>query len=101
MRRQDLDDMPHGYLAQTDLGRAGTLSHYIHESGDYALVVDNREGDTPAEVRLSVWIDFSQRRAPVETLAPQRQLTVIVLSFAVFFGIVTWSARKLLRAVKK
>jgi len=101
MRRQDLDDMPHGSLVQTAPGRAGSLDHYIHDLGDYALVVDNREGAAPADVHLSVWIDFSQRRVPVETLPPQRQLTVILLSFAVFFGIVTWSARRLLNAVRR
>jgi len=33
---------------------------------------------------------------PEAALSPQRQLTVIAISFAVFFGIVTWSARRLL-----
>ena len=101
MRRQDLDEMPHGSLAQTEPGSSGSLGHYIHDLGDYALVVDNRDGDAPADVHLSVWVDFSQRRHSVETLTPQRQLTVILLSFAVFFGIVTWSTRRLLRAVRK
>ena len=101
MRREDLEDMPHGSLAQTIPARAGSLVHYIPELGDYALVVDNRESDSPAEVHLSVWMDFRPRGAPVETLPPQRQLTVIIVSFAVFFGIVTWSARKFLNAVRK
>jgi hypothetical protein len=101
MRRQDLDDMPHGSLAQTEPARVGNLGHYIHDLGDYALVVDNRDGPVPADVHLTVWVDFSQHRTPVQTLSPQRQLTVILLSFAVFFGIAGWSARRLLRAVKK
>jgi len=101
MRRQDLDEMPHGALAQTPQGRVASFGQYIQELGDYALVVDNREGSTPVSVHLGVWMDFTQRGPPVRTLAPERQLTVIVVSFAVFFAIVTWSARKLLRAVRR
>ena len=101
MRRQDIEDMPHGALAQTGPARIGSLGHNIDELGDYALVVDNSEGTLPASVHLSIWIDFSQKGPPVHTLPPERQLTVIVLSFAAFFAIVTWSARRLLRAVRR
>jgi hypothetical protein len=101
MPRAALEDMPHGSLAQTPTARSGYLVHYIEEEGDYALVVDNRQGTTPADVHLSVWIDFTQLRTHVETLPPRRQLTVVLLSFAAFFGIVTWSARRLLRAVRR
>jgi len=34
-------------------------------------------------------------------LSPRRQLVVILLSFATFFGIVTWSARRLLRGIRR
>jgi hypothetical protein len=36
----------------------------------------------------------------VTRLPARRQLTVILISFAVFFGIVTFSARRLRRAIK-
>jgi hypothetical protein len=52
-------------------------------------------------VRLLVSEDFSG--PPVVTaryLSPGRRLTVIVVSFAFFFAIVSFSARKLLRAMK-
>ena len=32
---------------------------------------------------------------------PERRLAVILISFGVFFGIVTWSARRLLGAIRK
>jgi hypothetical protein len=52
-------------------------------------------------VHLRVSLDFSGRAGEtIQYLSPQRRLTVILISFAVFFGIVTWSARKLLAAVK-
>ena len=98
MQRGDMErlrlNLPHGQLGGTPPGRSGSLQRYIHDLGDYVLVVENR-GDNPVEVHLGIAMDFGQG-----TLSPQRQLTVIVLSFAVFFGIVAWSGRKLLRAVK-
>jgi hypothetical protein len=100
MHRGDLErlrrNLPHGHIELTAAGRSGSLRRYIHDLGDYVLVVDNREGSNAAEVHLTISMDFSQG-----TLSPERQLTVIVLSFAVFFGIVGWSGRRLLRAVKK
>ena len=99
MRRADLDDMPHGSLAETPEARAGGMSHYLRDLDQYGLVVENTNRRLPATVHLSIWLDFAQRNS-VQTLSPARQLTVIVISFVVFFGIVTWSARKLLLALK-
>src|SRR5690242_3643426 len=50
MRRADIEDMPHGALAQTATARFGNFGFYIQELGDYALVVDNSEGTSPANV---------------------------------------------------
>ena len=100
MRREDLDDMPHGSLADTPEARAGALTHYLHDLGEYGLVVENTNSHVPASVHLFIWLDFAPHRTAVETLSPQRQWSVILISFAAFFGIVTWSARKLLHAMK-
>jgi hypothetical protein len=102
LRREDLerlrDDRAYGRLAETDAGPAGHLRFRPHDPGEYAIVVDNRSGDRPVSVYLKVGLDFGEERNPeVTTLSPRRQLTVILISFAVFFGIVTWSARRLLR----
>jgi len=102
--REDLErlrgDRAHGWLAETEAGPSGGLRFRVREPGQYAIVVDNRAGDGPASVYLKVGLDFGQGRGPaVTTLSPHRQLAVILISFAVFFGIVTWSARRLLRNV--
>lgn len=101
MHRRDLDNMPLGALAQTPAAGNGSFFHGVHEVGNYALVVENQSTAAPSIVHLNVWIDFARPGRTVETLSPQRQLTVILVSFVVFFGIVTWSARRLLRAVRR
>ena len=101
MRREDIEDMPHGSLAETPAARSGSLGQYLHELGAYALVVENADPRSPAHVHLNVWLDFSHHGPPVETLPPERQLSVVAVSFVVFFGIVAWSARRLLRLLRK
>ncbi|MGD0778804.1 MAG: hypothetical protein ABSC05_39005 [Candidatus Solibacter sp.] len=107
MTRTDLahlrDGFPHGLLAATAPGSSGALGFRVREPGDYVLVVDNRSSKArPAAVHLRIALDFASLSGPVVTrLGPRRQFTVIVLAFAFFFGVVTYSARKLLRAVKR
>jgi hypothetical protein len=95
--------LPHGILAATSAGKSGSLHFRVRKPGDYVLVVDNRSNKkTPAAVHLRISLDFAAPSGPeVTRLAPRRQFTVILLAFAFFFGVVTWSARKLLRAAKK
>jgi hypothetical protein len=104
LRREDLErlrnERAHGWLAETETGPTGRLRFRVHDPGEYAIVVDNRGGEGPASVYLKVSLDFGQGHGPeVTVLSPRRQLAVILISFAVFFGIVTWSARRLLRNV--
>jgi hypothetical protein len=107
MTRADLDhfrhDLAHGILALTPAGTSGTLTSRVREPADYVLVVDNR-ADTrnPATVHLRVALDFGQPPAPpIPQITARRQLTVILLSFLFFFGVVTYSARKLMRLTRK
>lgn len=107
MRRDDLDrmrdDRPYGVLAATEPAATGELRYPVRVLGDYVVVIDNR-GDTdhPAAARLRVALDFGVPPGPeVTRLSPARQMTVIALSFAVFFGIVSYSARRLLRGIKR
>lgn len=106
MRREDLDrlrdDLPYGHLSETALGRSGQLVDGFHRRGDFAVVLDNRSGSAPATVHLRVWVDFdgNLHGPEVTELAPQRQLAVVAISLAVFFGIVAYSGRRLWRAVK-
>jgi hypothetical protein len=107
MRHEDLDrlraDRPNGVIAATALAASGRLLYRVRVPGDYVVVIDNRDGDGQVAVaRLRVVLDFGARPGPqVTRLSPQRQLTVILISFAVFFGIVTYSARRLLRGIRR
>ena len=107
MRRDDLEHLrqglPHGVMAVTSPGRSGALECQARPPGDYVIVVDNQMGGgKPASVHLRVWLDFGAHDVPdISRLSPERRRTVILISFAAFFGIVTWSARKLLRGVRR
>jgi hypothetical protein len=95
------DEQAHGFLTATPPESAGRFQYRLDRAGDYAVVVDNRGAKTPVRVHLRVSLDFAGGPVPgVGTLPPQRRLAVILISFAVFFGIVTWSAKKLLRAIR-
>jgi hypothetical protein len=37
----------------------------------------------------------------VTTLSPRRQIEIVIISFAAFFGIVSWSARRLLKGIRR
>jgi len=100
IRRENLRGLRRGrerFLHATELASRGSFHYTVREPGEYAVVVDNRSDQRPRSVQLRVSLDFA---LDVRYLSRQRQLAVILISFAVFFGIVTYSARKLLRAVK-
>jgi len=108
MRREDLDrlraDRPNGVIAATAVAASGRLLYRVRVPGDYVVVIDNRgtADGREAVARLRVVLDFGARPGPqVTRLSPQRQFTVILISFAVIFGIVTYSARRLLRGIRR
>ena len=106
LRRGDLDrlrrDEPHGVLAAAGPGNSSRLQFYLRDPGEYAVILDNRDGDVSAAIHLRVWLDFGWKPGPPVTyLPPRRQVTVIAISFAVFFGIVSWSAHRLMRGMKE
>jgi hypothetical protein len=104
MTRDDLErlnnDLPHGVLAVSEPGKSGRLAYRVRRRGDYVLLVDNRvDGSQPAAVHLRIALDFAEPAASdITQISPNRQLAVILMSFAFFAGIVTYSARKLWRA---
>ena len=106
MRRDDLQELREGhaveFLAATAPGAAGRIRFRVQRAGDYVIVIDNREGEGQAsQTHLQVRLDFDNQLGPeVTQLSPARQLAVIVISFAVFLGIVSYSARRLLRGIK-
>ncbi len=101
MTREDVERMsggkPHDTLMTFGPSRSGRLQYAVPHPGDYVLVVDNRENSEPARVHLSVWLDFRH----VTGISPQRQFTVILLSFVFFFGVVGWSARRIWRGIHR
>jgi hypothetical protein len=85
----------HDEIAATAVESQGRLSQYVREP-ETSIVIHNL-GDRPAKVHLRVLLEQPQ----VRYLSRSRQLTVIVISFGVFFAIVSLSARKLLKAIRK
>lgn len=102
MERTDLERLnrgeTHAVVAATGVRPHGRLNVRTVKPGDYVVVVENRSGETEAaNVRLRVSVDFVE----ATQLSPERQLTVVAISFAVFFGIVTYSARRLWQGVRR
>jgi hypothetical protein len=106
LRRDDLERMPNqmqeGALAVTAAATSGHIRYRVPERGVYVVLIDNRASSRPAAAQLLVSLDFGARPGPpVTRLSPQRQITVIAISFAVFFAIATFSARRLLRGIRR
>ena len=100
MAREELEHLlagqQHSDLSGTPFLPQGTLVYNVPVAGDYVIVVDNR-GQPASQVRLRVRLDFPA----VKQLPREKQLTVILISFAAFFAVVTWSARRLLRNIRR
>jgi len=103
MLREDLErmngDLP-GSILVTAEGRRGYFVDRVRRRGDYVIVLDNQDGRDAATVRLRVSLDFAGQGADVGRLTPQRQIIVVAVSCVAFLGIVTVSARKLLKAMR-
>jgi len=104
LERGDLEKLrigaPHSVIDVTGESAHGSLAYPVRERGDYVLVIDN-QGREPATVHIRVWLDFARRGPVVTQLSPKRQLFVVAISFLVFFGIVSYSARRLLRNIRR
>jgi hypothetical protein len=103
MRREDLgrtrSDLP--MMAATAAGSSGHIRYRVRTPGDYVVVIENGGNTHAVETRLRVALDFQMQSGPeVTRLSPLRQFVVIVISFAVFFAIVSYSARRLLRGIR-
>ena len=85
----------HEEIAATPAGPRGALRTSVHDVDTY-VAIENR---APQPVRVRLRVSLEQPR--VRYLSRSRQLAVIVISFGVFFAIVSFSARKLLKAIRK
>lgn len=91
----------HETLAQTPDGRAAGFVRVIDQPGQYAVVVVNDRKAGPVTIALHVETNQNPGSADVaRTISPQRRLTVILISFAVFFVTVSWASRKLIVAMR-
>jgi len=84
----------HDEIAATPVGAHGTLRESVHDPDAY-VAVENR-GSQPAHVHLRVFLENPR----VRYLSRGRRIAVICISFGVFFAIVSFSAKKLLKAIK-
>jgi hypothetical protein len=84
----------HDEIAATPAGPRGTLRTSVHDADTY-VAIENR-APQPVRVRLRVFLEQPR----VRYLSRGRQLAVIAISFGVFFAIVSFSARKLLKAIR-
>ncbi len=81
--------------------RVGGFRQALSEPGEYVLIVDNRRDmQAPAVVHLRVSVAFLPHPG-ARTLPPERRMAVVALSLALFFAIVLWSGRRLLRAMRE
>jgi hypothetical protein len=90
----------HDTMALTPNGKTGEFRRIIDVRGQYAVVVENRRGAPPATVLLRVRTNLDPGADVARTLSPARRLTVVLISFGVFFVTVAWSGRKLIRAMR-
>lgn len=92
----------HETLAVTLDGRNGDFRRIIDTSGRYAVVVVNGKRARPAMVAMQVRTTVNPSGSQMaRTLSPRRQLGVILISFGFFFVTVSWSARKLIRGMRR
>lgn len=89
---------PHEFIAASE---SGDLHQQIGVPGTFAIVVINSDKQHAADVSLRLSLDFSARSLKVTgELSPQKKLLVALLSFAGFVAIVSFSARKLILAMR-
>jgi hypothetical protein len=89
------DGRDHDETATTAVGSRGMLRIPVHDVDSY-LAIENR-GTRPVRVRLRVFLEQPQ----VRYLSRGRQLAVILISFSVFFAIVSLSARRILNGIRR
>jgi hypothetical protein len=90
--------LPHEFIATST---AGSLRQEIGVPGTFAVVIINEDKSRAANVAMRLSLDFSTRALVVTgELSPDKKLIVVILSFGGFLGIVSLSARKLIRSMR-
>ncbi len=90
----------HNAVLSLDSRKDPSFSQALPDKGEYALVVVD-DGDQPSDVRLRADVQFAREPDVARYLTPQRRLTVILMSLTVFLATVSWSAWKLVGAMRR
>jgi hypothetical protein len=91
----------HDTLAISREGQSSEFRRIVDSRGQYAVVVRNREDAGAVDLTFDVRTEVDPASAAVaQTLPARRRLTVILVSFALFFATVLWSGLKLMRAIR-
>lgn len=99
--RQFSHGHPHQTLALSPNSRSGAFRRIVQQRGQYAVIVKNARNASPATVSLELSTTLNPNAGVTATeLPPRRRLVVIMISFLIFFALVTWSGLKLMRAIK-
>lgn len=86
-------------LAATATGGSGGFERMIATPGLYRVLIRNERGAPPVRVSLSVRTEADPLPFAISReVPPGRRLAVVAISLSVFFAIVFWSGRMLLRA---
>ncbi|HVW07208.1 MAG TPA: hypothetical protein VG672_27920 [Bryobacteraceae bacterium] len=86
-------------LEETKPGQAGGFTHMAETPGRYRVVIINDRRAPQTAVSLSVRETVDPPPSTISVgISPGRQFVVIFAALTFFFGTVTWSGNKLLRA---
>lgn len=89
-------------LVSTGNTKDGSFSRIIPKRGNYAVVIMNQKNAPAALVSLSIETSVNPSGAgAAHTLPPGRRLTVILVSFAIFFVSIGWSGHLLIQAMTR
>ena len=88
-------------LTATGAAKNGFFSQIIPTRGNYAVVIINEKNAPTAIVSLSIETNINPSAGLVRTLPPRRRLTVILVSFAIFFVAIGWSGWRLIQAMTR
>ncbi len=91
----------HETLAVSPQSMKGAFRRMIDRPGQYAVVLKNSSKTEAVTVSLEFSTDLNPNANVVaQELPPHKRLTVILISFGVFFGMVSWSGVQLIRGLK-
>lgn len=90
----------HDFVLSLDKRKNPGFSQALPNKGEYAIVLVN-DDDQPDEVRLAASVQFAREPDVARYLTPGKRLTVILISMMVFFTTVSWSAWKLVGAMRR